>query len=304
MDISYCRELITLADELNFSKAAERLYITQSTLSKHVAAVEREIGFRVFDRTTSRVELTEGGELWIDGVREAIEKYDIAVREGRSRQRDAEVTVRVVGPLINEHMLSLATMAQTQLNAQGVDLRLVMTDTGVRDCYERLLDHRADIALAFRYGDHEAGLCYRHLFDVPFGIACHSAHPLARKSPLLFHDMVGEHLLTYPEEEREAYHAFVLRVCRKHGIAVSMEHLEAGAMCFPSSEDGLVFGIHFPGYARYGGDIVVRPLDDHSDLFDVCVVRREDEENENVLRLFDAIVRMSEESEVGDPLVV
>lgn len=304
MDISYCRELITLADELNFSKAAERLYITQSTLSKHVAAVEREIGFRVFDRTTSRVELTAGGELWIDGLRDVVEKYDTAVREGRSRQHDSEATVRVVGPLINEHMLSLATMAQARLCARGMDVRLVMADTGVRDCHERLLDRRADIALAFRYEDDVAGLCYRHLFDVPFGIACHSAHPLAEKSPLLFRDMVNEHLLTYPEEEREAYHEFVLRVCRRHGIAARLEHLEAGAMCFPSSEDGLVFGVHFPGYARYGGDIVDRPLDDRSDVFDVCVVRREDEENESVLQLFDGIVLMSEESEADGPLVV
>lgn len=304
MDISYCRELIALADELNFSKAAERLYITQSTLSKHVAAVEREIGFRVFERTTSRVELTEGGELWIDGLRDVVEKYDTAVREGRSRQRDAEATVRVVGPLINEHMLSLATIAQARLCAQGEDVRLVMTDTGVRDCYERLLDRRADIALAFRYDDHQSGLCYRHLFDVPFGIACHGAHPLATKSPLLFHDMVGEHLLTYPKEERESYHEFVLRICRKHGIAAHLEHLEAGAMCFPSSEDGLVFGVHFPGYARYGGDIVVRSLDDRSDTFDVCVVRREDESNDSVLRLFDSIVLVNEESEADSSVVV
>lgn len=295
MDISYCRELIALADDLNFSKAAERLYITQSTLSKHVAAVEREVGFRVFDRTTSRVELTEGGRIWIDSLREVVEKYEVALRESRSRQHEADMTVRVIGPLINEHMLSLATMAQTQLSAAGREVRLILTDTGVRDCHERLLDRRADIALAFRYEEGEDGLHYEHLFDVPFGIACHAAHRLADKSPLQFCDVVGESLLSYPEEERAAYHDFVKRVCLWHGIAPDVEHLEVGAMCFPSAEDSMVFGVHFPGYARYGGDIVVRPLDDRSDVFDVCAVRREEEASESVLALYDSIVQMNEE---------
>ena len=153
MDISYCRELIALADDLNFSKAAERLYITQSTLSKHVAAVEREVGFRVFDRTTSRVELTEGGRIWIDSLREVVEKYEVALRESRSRQHEADMTVRVIGPLINEHMLSLATMAQTQLSATGREVRLILTDTGVRDCHERLLDrYRSCVSVWGRRG--------------------------------------------------------------------------------------------------------------------------------------------------------
>ena len=59
MDISYCNELVVLADCLSFSQAADRLFITQSTLSKHVATAEKEAGFRIFDRDTTKVELTE-----------------------------------------------------------------------------------------------------------------------------------------------------------------------------------------------------------------------------------------------------
>ena len=65
MDISYCNELVVLADCLSFSQAADRLFITQSTLSKHVATAEKEAGFRIFDRDTSKVELTESGRAYI-----------------------------------------------------------------------------------------------------------------------------------------------------------------------------------------------------------------------------------------------
>ena len=59
MDIGTCRELIELAECLNFHKAANRLFITQSTLSKHVIAAERELGIRIFERNTQKVALTE-----------------------------------------------------------------------------------------------------------------------------------------------------------------------------------------------------------------------------------------------------
>ena len=82
MDISYCNELVVLADCLSFSQAADRLFITQSTLSKHVATAEKEAGFRIFDRDTTKVELTESGRAYIERLREVAKKYEQAVSEG------------------------------------------------------------------------------------------------------------------------------------------------------------------------------------------------------------------------------
>jgi DNA-binding MarR family transcriptional regulator len=87
LNLEYCKELIVLADLLSFSKAAERLYITQSTLSKHVAAAEREAGFRIFDRTTSHVALTEAGRIYIDYLRQVVDRYDLAIYYGKNQEK-------------------------------------------------------------------------------------------------------------------------------------------------------------------------------------------------------------------------
>lgn len=62
MNINYFREFLTLAELKNYSLAADNLYMNQSTLSKHIKAMEEEFRCPLFERTSRRVELTEFGE--------------------------------------------------------------------------------------------------------------------------------------------------------------------------------------------------------------------------------------------------
>lgn len=62
MNTSYFKEFIILAETKNYWEAAERLYLNQSTLSKHIKAMENELGVPLFTRTTRHVELTKYGE--------------------------------------------------------------------------------------------------------------------------------------------------------------------------------------------------------------------------------------------------
>ena len=177
MDISYCNELVVLADCLSFSQAADRLFITQSTLSKHVATAEKEAGFRIFDRDTTKVELTESGRVYIERLREVAKKYAQAVSEGLELQRNAEATIRVVGPLMNDVIAALVTHAHTQVSATCGGLKTSLTEVGVRDSCERVVSHEADLGIVFRYGKESRSLRFEHLFSIPFGIVCYRTHP-------------------------------------------------------------------------------------------------------------------------------
>lgn len=289
MDIRLCEELVTLSECLNFRKAADRLFIAQSTLSKHVSAAEREAGFRIFERSAQGVELTEGGRVLVEGLRSVVCHYNRALQQARACQTKQDVTVRIAGPLLNSRIASIVSCATVE-EPQNASLQVSMMEMGVRDAHEKLLSHEADIAVAFRYDDEVPGLHYEHLFSIPFGIACHAANPLASKSPLTFDDLIDAPMISYPMQEREAYHSFVREVRKRHGIETAIEHLAPDALCFPRNTESVIFGVYFPDYSRFGGDIVARPLDDDSDQFDVCVLCRADEERPAVLRLFDAIV--------------
>lgn len=299
MDISYCEELVTLAECLNFRKAAARLFITQSTLSKHVTTVEREVGFRIFERSTQKVSLTESGAVFVEGLKDVVNSYETVLREARDCQADQDTTVRVMGPLLNAQLASIVSLAASQV-AERRAIKVSMAEVGVRDYEERLIEGDADVAVGFRYAETSPELCYEHLFNLPFGIACHASHPLAERHPLSFSDLAGARMMSYPMEERASYHAFVREAKERHHLHTAIEHLDPDALCFPSTTDSVIFGVHFPDYSRFGGDIVARPLDDITDVFDVCVVRRLSEDNETVLDLFDAIVDCAGNADISD----
>lgn len=65
MDIQYIREFVALAKYGNYLTAAEELYISQSSLSKHIIALEKELGFPLFNRTTRKVGLTQYGTTFL-----------------------------------------------------------------------------------------------------------------------------------------------------------------------------------------------------------------------------------------------
>lgn len=61
MNIDYLKEFVVLADNSSFSGAAEVLFLSQSSLSKHIKALEQELDVLLFRRTTRCLELTEEG---------------------------------------------------------------------------------------------------------------------------------------------------------------------------------------------------------------------------------------------------
>lgn len=65
MDSQYYQEFLTLVETKNFWEASERLFIGESSLSKHISRMEMELGVKLFDRSSRRVELTKYGKLFI-----------------------------------------------------------------------------------------------------------------------------------------------------------------------------------------------------------------------------------------------
>ena len=98
MDTNYIREFVMLSDCLNFSEAAERLFISQSSLSKHIRALERELGIALFDRTTRSIRLSAAGALYLSYARKIADlctESEIAIDDLR-RRSSTSLTIAVM----------------------------------------------------------------------------------------------------------------------------------------------------------------------------------------------------------------
>lgn len=88
-------EFLVLARLLNFSKAADALYISQSVLSKHIQELEHELGCPILTRSTHGVALTEAGKVLLKEAPELINECDSALRRLRSRTAWNKGSVRI-----------------------------------------------------------------------------------------------------------------------------------------------------------------------------------------------------------------
>ncbi|MDQ0361993.1 LysR family transcriptional regulator [Breznakia pachnodae] len=72
MEINYIKEFVILADVKNYLEASELLFISQSSLSKHIKSLERELGVSLFERTTRSVHLSEYGETFLEYAKKIV----------------------------------------------------------------------------------------------------------------------------------------------------------------------------------------------------------------------------------------
>jgi LysR family transcriptional regulator, transcription activator of glutamate synthase operon len=91
MDINYFKEFVVLAQTGNFLEAADILYSSQSTLSKHIKSMELELGVPLFDRTTRKVKLSKFGQLLLPFARQITEiqdKYNAMLKSNLETDRE------------------------------------------------------------------------------------------------------------------------------------------------------------------------------------------------------------------------
>ena len=121
IELRHLRAFVAVAEELNFGRAAERLYITQPALSRQIRALERLLGCTLLRRSTHRVELTLAGDALLGRVRPILREVDAAVS-----------TVQSVG---GEHVERVARLWEPLARAAATDADLQEQ----RTAYERML---------------------------------------------------------------------------------------------------------------------------------------------------------------------
>ena len=115
MELQQLRYLVALSSTLNFSKAAESLYISQPTLSQQIRKLEEELGVRLVERSTRNVEMTPIGQQCVHLAMQAVEAADaiseIAQEENRRSKSRLNIGVLAVYPQLN--MSSIIAEFQT-----------------------------------------------------------------------------------------------------------------------------------------------------------------------------------------------
>ncbi|QGV77042.1 LysR family transcriptional regulator [Streptomyces ficellus] len=144
MDLQQMRYVVAVAETRNFTRAAERCSVGQSALSHRIAGLERELGVRLFARSSRRVELTSAGTAFLVGARECLAAAERAAADAAS----AAGVVRgrlAVGVIVTTAAVDVPELLQ-RYRAQHPDVRVLLRAGGSDELAAAIRGGELDIA--------------------------------------------------------------------------------------------------------------------------------------------------------------
>ena len=175
----------------NISEAARQLFVAQPAVSKQIAALEKEIGFQLFERTNRGVALTAGGERMYAFFSRTAKEYEQAYHEAQSAMKEEGSTLEI-GLLESLGLEQLPKVIQTMKQSHpNLNIRLIRLDAGT--LLQRLADEKLDVAITFDHAlDHCANVAYVELLLEQSLFIISQDHPLAKRSRLCPRDLSGQ----------------------------------------------------------------------------------------------------------------
>ncbi|MFG3126662.1 LysR family transcriptional regulator [Streptomyces tendae] len=278
------RYFAAVAEELHFTRAAERLYVSQPALSKQIRALERQLGAELFRRDPQGVSLTEAGAALLPHARRVLADWTegaAAVEAARAARRGT----LVVGMSTSPGRGGLLPAIRSRFTAAHPEAVLRLRQMTWEDPTAGLSDGTADVAYVWLPLPDADRYAWTVVAEEPRLVALPDTHPLAARGEIDFADLTDEPFLALPPEagvlrdfwlaldERRALHGPDARPPRVgaeiSGTEETYEALVAGlGICFVATGNAPLITL---------GGVVTRPVRGLAPSRYVLARRREDE---------------------------
>lgn len=192
------RYAIAVAEELNFTRAAERCRVVQSALSHQIKALERELGVELFARTSRRVEVTAAGEAFLARARESLDAAERAANDAAAAIGQIHGTL-TIGVIPTASTINIpATLGAFRKSHPTVRIRL--RSGGSDEFIAAIADGSMDVAvLGLPESVTPTKVATRELAREQLVAVLGSGHSLAGRHSLQLRDLAGETFVDFPE---------------------------------------------------------------------------------------------------------
>ncbi|MCR8847484.1 LysR family transcriptional regulator [Rossellomorea sp. SC111] len=146
MDLNIIKTFIIAAEFNHFRKAAERLYISQPTVTVHIKQLEKELGVALFERDGKKIKLTEAGRSYLQNAKRLIEVYEEGITDIHSFSQGYTTTLKMaISPLIADNVLPFV-LKQYLENHPEVEISVEIIES--TEIEKAVLEERVDIGLS------------------------------------------------------------------------------------------------------------------------------------------------------------
>lgn len=188
---------LAVADLGNFTRAAARLNMAQPALSLTIRELEAELGLRLFDRTTRRVELTMAGADFSHAARKLMTDLDLAMRNARDLTERKRGRLVVGAPPLLAAMLLPRAIADYNRKFPGIEVRLI--DTQTDRIVDKVRSGEADCGVG-TFAEDEDSIERQLLVKDALEVFCSKRSPLSRMRQVAWRGLSGHPLIAMTRE--------------------------------------------------------------------------------------------------------
>jgi DNA-binding transcriptional LysR family regulator len=215
LELRHLRYFVAVAEELNFSRAADRLHMAQPPLSVAIRQLEQELGAELLLRTTREVRLTEAGSAFLDGARRTLAELDRA-RVSAQRAAAGEIGQLRVGFSWSARFETLPAIGRA-FRASHPDVSLLTEEMWNARMLPALQSGTIDLAIAL-CPEVAGELSYLPLRSEPVIALLARSHPLAGRGTIELRELAEERFLMFPRELAPRLYEFMTSLCRRAGF--------------------------------------------------------------------------------------
>ena len=301
MELRYLRYFVAVAEELSFTRAAERLNIAQPPLSQQIRRLEARLGVTLLRRTKRRVELTEAGRVFLRESYQAIHALEQGILAAQRADR-GEIGRLAIGILVYISYTLIPPILRefrAKFPQVHVELRLLTNTLQIA----ALLSGQVDVCFV-RPPIDNPDIASKLISRERFILAMPATHPLAGKSAVSIKQFKDDPFIMYVRELGPTFNSSLFQFCAKAGfspkVALEVSQINAavglvgsgiGVALVPQSMNQL----HFD-------NVVYRPLIERAPNVDVLLAwqaGRPSELLKSFIEMSTQFVRVSARSGAG-----
>ena len=202
MELTTLRYFVTVAHELNFHRAAEKLHMTQSPLSLAIRKLEDELGLRLFDRTSRSVRLTPAGEAFRREAEAVLNRAELAARRMAELAgvRNGRLAIGYNEPALNTLLPPLLAKYRKRHAAMRLELREAET----AEQLALIRRGRLDLGFTRPFGFDLTGLASRTVLREDYKLVMPEHHVLAKLPAVSPGDLAGQEIILFAREVNPA----------------------------------------------------------------------------------------------------
>jgi LysR family transcriptional regulator, hca operon transcriptional activator len=291
MELRHLRYFITVAEELNFSKAALKLYTAQPSLSQQIKDLEEDVGVKLLNRTKRKVELTEEGAVFLEQARLTLAQADKAVAMARQVSQAKQQMLRIGFVPVAE--MKIFPYVLPNLRVQNPDLKIELLSLNNADQARLLKKGEIDIAFT-RQNLQSDEIDSKFVLREPLIFLLPKDHPLAKYERIPVKALNGVDFIISSAEQSLTLHNTILDFARSHHIELNIVQ-KADNILFNINSIGMGLGCTIlPGYIAPLSmhNTVIRPLDVELPFIDLYASFRRETGSQSVVKFMELLSRV------------